>query len=676
MRNRLLGIAAIAVMAAGMSFTAYARPNQFEGFNITLSDVPYSDQDIIVNTDEPIPDELYNTPSVDVPGFEYPSGEESENIFSGKCVVYVNDDMSVAKYENGSVGVLYDDGTFEGVGADGSIVWSDPKTGEFKKETEDGTQISYVAGGELKITEPDGDTIKVAPGGDTTIERGNGLISKHDSDGKIVSLGLEGSGNMWIDMTQTEKGSVEGGYIEGRDGISLEVSEDRSFTFKDENDSVFHIDSSLEHVKAQVNGADGFSLKADEEGLTISPKGNGEHFYEFNEEGVASIPVKGGGSIDFFRDSDAFSYLSDSDDFNFVIDKKGNLVEADDGNEHFSLKVKADGSIISGQYKLDDQRETVELKEDGSGTREKDGGRLVVSETKEVVSEGFDWFKEPDLTQPEEQDDEEEESLLLWQDKKWDGEIEPLKLQLSLYYDGACNYSVHNRQLDQEIKPRNTWVEVDKKGNVSIYLAGFQYKSMDKNTTTGNVSDIEYERGSRGEVRLKGKIVKTYKLVNSNDVIYCQYGIITQKSHLSGEWEDWGFYYARDPDNRTYLEDEEGNMVKEPYKVKALNYELDVLPYDKDDDIESEFTIYYSTKDDSYQVDLVLYGKKTGYDFFAGFDNSESVPDSSRDEYENFTDEDDWAYFELCDGDEPSDWKDDLESATGYEIKDEIWYGY
>ncbi len=670
MKNRVLGIAAIAVMAAFMSFTAYARPNMLDGVSITISDVPYSNDDITVDEEDPIPDELYNTPSVEVPGYEYPSGEESENLFSGKCVVYVKDDMSVAKYENGSVGVLYDDGTFEGVGADGSRVWSDPKTGEFKKETEDGTTLSYVAGGELKITEPDGDTITVEPGGDTTVERDNGLISKHDSDGKIVSLGLEGSGNIWIDMTQTENGSVEGGHIEGRDGISLDVSEDRSFTFKDENESVFHIDSSLEHMKAQVNDADGFSLKADEAGLTISPTGNGEHFYEFNEEGVASIPVKGGGSIDFSRDSDAFSYLSESDDFNFVIDKNGNLVEADDENEHFSLRVNPDGSIISGQFKLDDKGDLVEVKEDGSGTREKDGGRLVVTETKEVESEGFDWFKEPDLTQPEDEEDEENE--IFWQAKDWDGEIEPLKLQLSLFCDDGCKYDVDNDHLDQEVKPRNTWVEVDKKGNVNVYLAGFEYKAKCLNLFTGRPTDDEYERGSRGEVRLKGKIVKTYKMVSENDVIYCQYGIINQKEHYSGEWEEWSYYNPFNSEGN-YITDENGDYVKEPYKKQAQNFEMDILPYDKDTGMETEFEIFYFPKDDSYQVYMDLWGKKTGYDFYAGVDNLH-IPDSSRDEYDNFTDEEELIWVWLFDGYKASDWKAIDDSL--YEVKDEISYGY
>lgn len=69
-----------------------------------------------VSIGNPIPQELLDMPESNVEGYEFDGDIINDDIFSGDKTVTSDDSMIVAEYDNGSVAILYDDGTYEGIG--------------------------------------------------------------------------------------------------------------------------------------------------------------------------------------------------------------------------------------------------------------------------------------------------------------------------------------------------------------------------------------------------------------------------------------------------------------------------------------------------------------------------------------------------------------------------------
>ncbi len=653
MKRRITALFLVMAMFLTMTVTAKS-VNPFADTDICITNTGYADGDVVVNIDHPVPDELMS-PAVVVPGYEMEAGKDSFNPFTGQYDLDISNGRAVARYKNGSVAVLYTDGTFEGVGYDGSRVVSNPVTGLYEKELGDGTKISYQAGDDLTVKKPDGDTVTVKPDGNTTIERRNGLVSEHGSDGKITGMGLSGSSER-IDMQKNDKNEYPGGSITGGDGSSLNVKSDGSFTYKDSDDTTYYVKNNAGKMEAEVDTKDSFSIKADSDSLTITPNGGDEYRYEFDDNGIATVPLNNGGNVGFCRDNDGFT-LIDPDGFNCTIDEDGRLTDASGDGSEFALRVNPDGSIESGKFKLDENGNLVELNPDGSGTYVENGKRFVFSIEGGFDADDFDWFQEADeeFLSENEKDDEEEPSALndsLNLDE-WDGEIEPLKLTLRVFDIGDF-FSLANEFYEHETTPPlNTSFTMDKKGNVWIEFPGFDYKDI-----TSKDEYPDYQIGSHSAVSLRGKLRRSYRIVNDENAIYCLEGVITNKTHYSYDWEEYEYLYSRE----------------QYYKNRGYSYDLDVLPYDAEKDIESSFTVYYFTNTDSYQVQVVMTGPESGKDFEAGYayEDYKKVPDPSQDVYEPFSSEDGIDIIQLFDGNTLEDFQPMY--LNNSRVDRDIWY--
>ena len=675
MKRRVTALFLVMTMFLTMTVTAMSE-NPFIDTDIRITNTGYADDDIVVNIMNPIPDELLQSPPVVVAGYEMEAGKDSVNPFTGDFSLDTSGDKAVARYKNGSVAVLHLDGTFEGVGYDGSRVVSNPITGLFEKELGDGTKISYVAGNDLTVRKPDGDKVTVKPDGKTTIERRNGLVSEHGSDGKITGMGLSGS-NERIDMRKNADNKYTGGSISGQDGMSLEVKTDGSFSFTDSSDTTYHVSNNAGKMEAEVNSKDSFSIKADDDSLTITPNGGKEYRYEFDDKGIATVPLDNGGSVSFSRDDDGFD-LIDPDGFNCSIDENGRLTTASGDGSEFALRVNPDGTIESGRFRLDENGELVEVNPDGSGTYEEDGKKLEFSVEGGLDADDFDWFQDFDeqfLSENEgneeagkdvegndvegndaEENDEEEESNPLntpLNPDEWDGDIEPLKLSLRIFSLGGY-FSLADNFRRHELPPQNNTITVDKKGNVEIFMPGFDFKDVSDSTK----DHPDYQTGNSSSVTLKGRIRRSYRIVKDQKSIYCIEGIITGKAYYSFDYEEYEY--------NSYLDSY--------YKDRYDRYDLDVMPFDAEQDVSSMFTIYYFSPEDTYQASIYMIGPKRGQEFKAGYraEDFQAIPDSSQDEYEPYFEDDGIEGVDLFDGNSVEDFLPMY--LDGGTVDRDIWY--
>lgn len=567
-----------------------------------------------VSINNPIPMELLDTPESNVEGYEFDEDilDKNDDIFSGDKTVTSDDSMIVAEYDNGSVAILHDDGTYEGIGADGTRIMCDPKEGKVQEKLPDGTFIENEAGGNLTVTRPDGDTIIVEPDGDTIIERDNGLITEHDADGSIRSLGIDGS---------EERISIdEGGVIESDEGMRLEVDGD-SVTFTDSEDNTITIMDSDGEMEIEAEISNDYSIKADDESLTIIPPNGDEYEYLFDDLGRAIIERDSGGETVYDRFDDGFRDTSD-DDFNMIIDENGRLTKLDDPDEdvHFVLRSNPDGSIISGQFKKDEYGELVEVKEDGSGTLEKNGDRITVDPDGEVETDGRDfeeWFSDvygkpiesvkPDGSKEDgtiidingngdqNRDDNKNQNVDQEEKQKPEetGEFETLDLNLAVYYDGASRFW-DAPGFDHETKPgRNSNVYVDTNGNVKFTLPGYEYKSYYRISEDDGGSHGENRRGSREDLTLKGRITRTYTAKKDGETVYFSEGVLSEPAIWSGESDDYGGY---NPETHMLI------------RMAGYDFVLDAEPE------KCTFRIAYFTSNECYEVGIVLKGHTKWYD--------------------------------------------------------------
>ncbi len=666
MKRRLIALFLVMIMFLTMTVTAMSE-NPFIDTDIRISNTAYSDDDVVVNIMNPIPDDLLNSPPVFVAGYEMEAGANSVNPFTGDFSLETSGDMAIARYKNGSVAVLHLDGTFEGVGYDGSRVVSNPATGVIHKELEDGTKISYQAGADLTVREPDGDTVTVKPDGKTTVERRNGLVSEHGRDGKIEEMGISGSSER-ISMRKDTGNKYIGGSITGQDGTSLEVKSDGSFSYTDSSNTTYHVSNDNGKMKAEVDSKGGFSIKADSDSLTITPNGGKEYQYEFDDNGIATVPLDNGGSVSFSRDDDGFD-LIDPDGFNCSIDKNGRLTGASGDGSEFALRVNPDGSIESGKFRLDENGELVEVNPDGSGTYEQGGKRFEFSIEGGLDADDFDWFQDVDEgflsentgnedegNEDEGNKEEGEETNILndpLNPDEWDGEIEPLSLTLRIFSMGSY-FSLADEFSEHELPPQNNTIKVDKKGNVEIFMPGFDFKDID----ISSKKHPDYETGNSSSVTLKGRITRSYRIVNDQRAIYCLDGIITEKAHYSFDYEEYEY--------NSYLDDY--------YKDKYNRYDFDVMPSDAGQDFSSSFTIYYFSPENTYQASIHMIGQKTGQEFHAGYraEDFQAIPDSSQDEYEPYFEEDGVDGVYLFEGNSVEDFLPMY--LDGGKIDRDIWY--
>ncbi len=643
MKRRLIALFLVMTMFLAMTVTAMSE-NPFADSDVCITNTGYADGDVVVNIYDPVPDELLQSPPVVVGGYEMESGKDSFNPFTGDFDLDSSGDRAIARYKNGSVAVLYNDGTFEGVGFDGSRVVSNPITGVYEKELGDGTKISYKAGDDLTVKKPDGDKVTVKPDGRTTIERRNGLISEHDVNGKLTGLGISGSSDS-IDMHRTVDYDYYGGSITGPNGTSLEVETDGSFSYTDSNDITYHVSNNDGKMKAEVDNKDGFSIKADSDSLTIIPSSGKEYRYEFDDKGIATVPLDNGGSVNFSRDDDGFD-LIDPDGFNCSIDENGRLTDASGDGSEFALRVNPDGTIESGKFRLDENGELVEVNPDGSGKYEEDGKKFEFSIEGGLDADDFDWFQDFDEeflsdngTDDDDDDDDSGKENGSTNLDEWDGEIEPLSLRLRVFSIGDY-FWLSNNFVEHEIPPKNTSLTMDKDGNVEIFFPGLDYKVI----TSSSQDHPDYEVGDHRSVTLKGKLQRSYRMINDQNAIYCLEGVITQKAHYSYDWEEYEYLYS----------------LEEYYKDRGDSYDLDVEPYKEGKDINSSFTIYYFTNTDSYQVQVVMTGYEQGKTFKAGYTTTEdfrTVPDHSQDVYEPYSDADGIEIIDLFDGETAEDFQ-------------------
>lgn len=148
-----------------------------------------------------------------------------ENPFSGGGTDFEGSDGSkTTVYDNGSMKTEYADGTKQGIDFNGNLY----------KEDKDGTQTLTEMNGNTHVISPDGTEVHSAPDGtkttyypDGTAENidATGLITKHDENGDIVSMGYkDGEVVEFSDGLPTEGKTV----IKGPNGekLTIEIKDD------------------------------------------------------------------------------------------------------------------------------------------------------------------------------------------------------------------------------------------------------------------------------------------------------------------------------------------------------------------------------------------------------------------------------------------------------------------
>lgn len=661
MKEQLIRISAVIILFLSVSFTVLANPFADDVVVVNIKDAPYA-EDVRLTIADPVPDEMLNTPPVCVAGYEMDAGRLQANPFTGDFVLESDGSRSIAKYKNGSVAVLHHDGTFVGVGYDGCRVTSNPLTGHYEKVYEDGTTVTYEPGKDLMVEKPDGDIITVKPDGNTTVVRSNGLISEHDSNGNITGIGISGSDER-IDMQPSDGGGYVGGEIGGSEGKHLKVDSDGSFTYRDEDNTTYHISNNNGNMEAEADRPGDFGLKVDNDALTLVQ--NGEKYrFDFDENGIATIPLSEGGSVKYNRDDDGFTFTTESEDFDFSFDENGNLVEADDDGFHLALRVNPDGSITSGKFKKDENGELVEINEDGSGTYEKDGGKLEVGPEGAVKSSGFDWFDDFDDPKEEETGKEKSESPGPvndeWKNYDLESEIEPLNIHLRLYYTSSgSKIDLDDQDFENIDTPLNVSVVVTKDGDAEIFLPAYEYQSE----VLHHRAEEPYIKGNHAQLSLKGKIQHTYRIMDGGNATYVEEGVITQKAHYVGGYEK----YCLDDDTGEY------------FKALQFDFDMDVDPCESLHDGGSYFKIYYFTDKNMYQLDMMLCGNSNEYDYYKSYhydySSHHNVYEPEKDTYRSYIDEYETLFIDAFDGNDPSDFGGNPEGGHNTVIDRELWYG-
>lgn len=184
------------------------------------------------------------------------SGNVPENPFSGNGTDFEGTDGSkTTVYDNGSMKTEYADGTKQGIDFNGNLY----------KEEKDGTQTLTEINGNMHTIYPDGKEIHTSPGGTKTTYYPDGtsanldetgVLTKHDANGDIVSMGFEGGET--IDF-------IDGFPPEGKNTVKGPNGEKLTIDSKDDEEK----GTSHTEIKAEGNGRS-WSANINDDGTTLS----------------------------------------------------------------------------------------------------------------------------------------------------------------------------------------------------------------------------------------------------------------------------------------------------------------------------------------------------------------------------------------------------------------------
>ncbi|MCR4596958.1 MAG: hypothetical protein K5673_09265 [Lachnospiraceae bacterium] len=573
--------------------------------------------------------------------------EGQANPFSGeiKSLTPRSDGTTDAVYSNGSVATLYSDGSFEGFDISGNRYYFSPG-GKITKVTSGGDVKTKESNGDVTQKKADGSKVTKHSDGSTTKQSSGGLVTEYDSNGKVTSYGTSGS-------SERISSSGGGGTVTGSDGTSLTVNGDGSFSFTDNKGTTYDIKDNGGKMSADISTSRGNWVSADETGITVAPKDSDPVYSDFTEE-KAWFVFGNDSFVSLDQFGMGFELLDQGGGNAITVNESGKLEQMfSEGLFNLNATYDSDGSLIEGSFNDERTGEKAEKKTDGSGSFDDGRGHTVDTDPYGNTSVGGFQIREDDDDDTTEETDWSDEPEQLWDNVDWSGEIEPLNIHLALYgIGGGSQFNYGDDSLEQPCAPHNVSVTVNKEGEVEIFLPGFSYEAHEKKYD-------DYDEGNQSELTMKGRIVKTYLLMNGSEPVYCQEGIIEKATHFSGVYERYG----------TYLDWDTEDWV--PYKEKVENYDLDIYPYGDEHDSISSFTIYYYTSTDSYQVEIFVDGQEHGSNFHAYYDHDNHCLDPSRDTYEPFWEDAGGMSIELFSGDDPGDWR---KLEYDYKITNEVHY--